>query len=230
MSTFLRLAFLLNAIALMAGSSSRKTGTGIASVQTLPIHLYDRAQAPARVVHLAVSEVGRLFWAARIQISWKFLSTESPEDQGTDMTSAGFQRPDTRPYLVVRLLRGAPPNIFPGALGYALPFARTGARVLIFYDRVETLAHSVNEATYTILGHALAHEIGHVLLGSSEHANAGLMQARWTPATWRLASAGLLVFRSDEAERMSAGLQKFQARRLLPVRQPTLAFSVRSPE
>jgi len=42
--------------------------------------------------------------------------------------------------------------------------------------------------------HALAHEMGHVLRLSSEHTNAGLMQASWNPGTWNLASAGLLAF------------------------------------
>jgi hypothetical protein len=82
----------------------------------------------------------------------------------------------------------------------------------------------VNQATYIVLGHAMAHEIGHVLLGSSEHASSGLMQARWTPATLRLASAGLLAFRREEAERIGAGLQRIQARRQSPA-QPTSAFS-----
>lgn len=71
----------------------------------------------------------------------------------------------------------------------------------------------------------MAHEIGHVLLGSADHASGGLMQARWTPAIWRLASLGLLAFTREEAERMGAGLQRLQAQQLLRLQQPTLAAS-----
>jgi hypothetical protein len=232
MNSSLRLALIVNTFALMAGSVSGKTGTGIGPAQTLSIRLYDEAQASPRVLHSATDEANWLFRAARIRISWECPSPESPEDQGTDMSSSAFQQPDTRRYIVLRLMGRTPASILPGALGYALPFAHTGAHVLIFYDRVEALARNLNETTYVVLGHAMAHEIGHVLLGSSEHASGGLMQARWTAATWRLASAGLLAFRREEAELMSAGLQRFEGRHQLPVQQPTLASSVlpRSPE
>lgn len=215
MSSSFRFAAVVNTVLVMAGSVSGKTGTRFAPEQsTLAIRLYDRADAPAQMLHSAMDETSWLFRQARIRISWQCPPTEAPEDQGADMTSAAFQRPNVRPYIVVRLMRRTPANIYPGALGYALPFAHTGAHVLIFYDRVESLARSANVATYLVLGYAVAHEIGHVLLGSSEHASGGMMQARWTPATWRLASSGLLAFSRDEAEQMNAGLQRFKI--LLP--------------
>ncbi|MGC2659783.1 MAG: hypothetical protein WA324_17630 [Bryobacteraceae bacterium] len=232
MESTLRLAVVVGTSALMVGSAFGKTGAGIAKAQTLTIHLGNYAEARGEALHPATDEASRLFRAARIQISWECPSAQSPEDEGTDMTSAAFRQADTRRYIVVRLMRGTPASVFPGALGYALPFAHTGAHVVIFYDRVESLARVSNEEASMILGHAMAHEIGHVLLGSAEHASGGLMQASWTPATWRLASAGLLTFSREEAERMRAGLQRLQARQPLPVQQPTLAASVvlRPPE
>ncbi|HEX4769364.1 MAG TPA: hypothetical protein VH351_00935 [Bryobacteraceae bacterium] len=212
MNSWFSIAPIVSTFVLMAGSGSGKTGMEPAPAQTLSIHLYDRAQAPAPTLDSATGQANYLFRAVGIRIKWECPSPELPEDRGTDMTSAAFQQPDARPYVVVRLIRRTPATVFPGALGYALPFARTGAHVVIFYDRVEILAHSANEAVDVVLGYAMAHEIGHVLLGSSEHARGGLMQARWTSATWRLASSGLLVFTHEEAERMSAGLQKFQVR------------------
>jgi hypothetical protein len=225
MNRSLRAALIINPFVLIAGSVSGKTATKFAPAQTISIRLYDRAQVTAEVLHSAMDETNRLFRAARIQISWECPSTEPPEDRGTDMTSAASQRPDTRRYIVVRLMRQVVRNVLPGALGYALPFAHIGAHVLIFSDRVETLAHSVNEPTYVVFGHAIAHEIGHVLLGSSEHTSGGLMQARWTPESWRLASFGLLAFTHDEAERMGAGVRKLQIYQVSPAQQPTLISS-----
>jgi hypothetical protein len=232
MNSSLRLALIVNTFALMCVSVSGKTGTGITPAQPLSIRLYDQAQTPARVLQSAIDQASWLFRATRIRISWECRSTESPEDQGNDMTSPRFQQPDTRGYIVVRLVGSTPGSFSPGTLGYALPFAHTGAHVLIFYDRVETLAHIANEATYIFLGHAIAHEIGHVLLGSSEHVSGGLMQARWSAATWHLASAGLLTFRREEAEHMGAGVRRFQARHPPPEDQPSSASSIlrRSPE
>jgi hypothetical protein len=155
-------------------------------------------------------ETARLFRAAGIRISWEHLSAESLEDEGTDMTAAAFRQPDERPYLVIRLIPRTPTTVFPDALGYSLPFAHRGAHVVIFCDRVEALTQRVNTAAYVILGHAMAHELEHVVLGSTEHTSGGLMQARWTPASWRLASAGLMAFGCAEIKRMRAGLSKFQ--------------------
>jgi hypothetical protein len=211
MNSSLRIASLTSTLALTAGSLCGKAPTETAPAQRLSIRLYDQAQVPNRVLRLATAEADRLFRAARFRIAWDQPSAESAEDRGTDMTSAAFRQADARSYLVVRLMRRTPATVFPGALGYALPFAHMGAHVLIFYDRVEALTQRVNTAGYVILGHALAHEIAHVLLGSSQHATGGLMEARWTPARWRLASAGLLTFRGEEIECIRAGLRRFQS-------------------
>jgi hypothetical protein len=44
---------------------------------------------------------------------------------------------------------------------------------------VLTRAHEANVDSGRLLGRAIAHEIGHLLLGTSGHANRGLMRARW---------------------------------------------------
>ena len=210
MSSFLRITAFAGTLALLAGCAYGKAGPE----QTLSVRLYDQAQVPAAVLHSAMMEAARLFRAAGIRIRWEQPPVESLEDQGTDMTAAAFRQIDERPYLVIRLMRRTPATVFPGALGYSLPFAHSGAHVLIFYDRVEALTQRVNTTAYVILGHAMAHELGHVLLGSTVHTHGGLMQARWTPASWRLAAAGLLSFEREEVRRMRVGLERFQARRL----------------
>jgi hypothetical protein len=228
MNTSLRTASLTSTLVLMTGSLSAKAPAEIAPAQTLTIRLYDQAQVPNTVLRLATAEADRLFRAARLRIAWDQPSAESAEDRGADMTSPAFRQPDGRSYLVVRLMRRTPATMVPDALGYALPFGRTGAHVLIFYDRVEALTQRVNTAAYIILGHALTHEIAHVLLGSSQHAIGGLMQARWTPASWRLASAGLLAFRREEVEGIRAGLQRFQSPEPPRSREALLASSAAS--
>ena len=82
--------------------------------------------------------------------------------------------------------------------------------MLIFSDRVDVLAREVNTAPDTILGHAMAHELGHVLLGSTEHTTGGLMQGCWTPGSWHLARAGLLAFDAGQIGRIRAGSLKLE--------------------
>jgi hypothetical protein len=225
MNSLLQIASFAGTLALLAGSASGRTGRAFGPEERLLIRVYDEAQVPAAVLHSATMETARLFGAAGIRISWEHLSAELPEDIGTDMTAVAFVKPDERPYLVIRLRRQTPANLFPRALAYSLPFAHRGAHVQIFYDRVEALIHSVNIADYVVLGHVMAHELGHVLLGSTEHASAGLMQANWTPAGWRLASEGLVVFHRDEIKQLRAGMSRFQVveRAPAPFGQQTVA-------
>lgn len=228
MSSSRWIAVMVSTFTLINNSVFARTKQEAGPKQMLSIHLYDQAQVPIEMLQLATVETTRLFRAAGIQITWEQPAVEEWEDRGIDMSdrrSGTFGPLDQRFYLVVRLVRGMPASVFPGSLGFALPFARTGAQVTIFYDRIEVLTRSGNAASYIILGHALTHEIGHVLLGSSEHTRGGLMQARWNPASWRLASAGLLAFRPEEAKRLGAGVEKFQARHPGPEHEPVLAWS-----
>ncbi|MDQ2777177.1 MAG: hypothetical protein M3Y57_19995 [Acidobacteriota bacterium] len=132
-------------------------------------------------------------------MTWQ-LDVESPEDRGIDMSSASAQKNDNRRYIVLSLITGSPETVCPGALGFALPLAHTGAHASIFYDRVEAMARTASTARYVVLGYAIAHELGHVLLRSNEHSQGGLMQTRWSLATWRLASEGLLSFLPEQLE------------------------------
>jgi hypothetical protein len=72
---------------------------------------------------------------------------------------------------------GKPSTFHPGALAYAAPFAGGGRQIHILYDRV--LAAYSASATPDVLAHVLAHEIGHILIGTDGHASSGVMKARW---------------------------------------------------
>jgi len=189
MTSSLRTVLVAGALSIVAGPMSGKTGRESGPEQMLSIHLHNQAQVPAGVLHSATVETSRVFQAVGIRITWEQSAVEKP------------------PYLVVRLVRQVPKTTFPGALGFALPFARTEAQVSIFYDRVEALSWSVGTALPTVLGYSMAHEIGHVLLRSPEHSATGLMQARWNRESWRSAAKGWLAFRREEVERMGAGLK-----------------------
>jgi hypothetical protein len=227
MNSSLQTAFLTSALALITIPAFGKSH-GETAPETLSIHLYDEAHVPKALLRLATADVNRLFRPVGVRIIWEQPLSERAIDEGTDMTSPAFQKPEHRGYVVVRLMQRTPATVFPRALGYSLPFAHTGAHVLIFYDRVEALTQRVDTAGYVILGHAMAHEIAHVLLGSTEHSAGGLMEGSWTPASWRLASQGLLTFRREEVDRMRARLSRFQSPGPIRHRELMLASSASS--
>jgi len=55
-----------------------------------------------------------------------------------------------------------------------------------------------------ILGHGIAHEIGHILLHQASHAPAGLMRANWDRNDLQDMGMGYLLFTPEEAERLRA--------------------------
>lgn len=69
------------------------------------------------------------------------------------------------------------PQDHPGALGYSRPFASSGFRVVIFYDRILSWMPAPSPQ---LLGHVIAHELGHMLMGTLSHAETGVMEAHWT--------------------------------------------------
>ena len=84
----------------------------------------------------------------------------------------------TVPAIDVRIVYSTPADPDRRALAEALPLARSGVRITVFYDRVESAAGK--DLTGFVLGHVLAHELGHILLQSAAHAESGLMKAEWT--------------------------------------------------
>jgi hypothetical protein len=67
-------------------------------------------------------------------------------------------------------------------LGFAVIDPDThGARMAtVFHDQVEAIARRTGVARSELLGRALAHEVGHLLLGVRGHSRTGLMRAVWT--------------------------------------------------
>ena len=57
-----------------------------------------------------------------------------------------------------------------------------------------------------ILGHAMAHELGHLLLRSMEHSQTGIIGSRWGKEELRLSETGRLLFTTGQAEAMRLGL------------------------
>ena len=53
-----------------------------------------------------------------------------------------------------------------------------------------------------ILGCAIAHELGHLLLGTNSHSDKGIMQPRWEPNQVRQLMMGTLLFSTEQSKLM----------------------------
>jgi hypothetical protein len=81
--------------------------------------------------------------------------------------------------------------------------------VLVYDDRVRSVAANRVLPHAAILAHAMAHEIGHVLLRSSAHDKIGIMSGAWTDDEYAWIARGTLSFSRKHAQAMQATLLGF---------------------
>ena len=76
----------------------------------------------------------------------------------------------------VEFTSGMPAEFHAGALAYAQLFQESGTRIYVFTDRV---ARTAMQDEGAVLGHVIAHEVGHVLQGINRHSPEGVMKGNW---------------------------------------------------
>lgn len=159
----------------------------IGEVVQARVWLYNAAGAPSTTVEFAKAECSRIFRNAGIQIEWIETSTVQPEDLKIGITAAPLD------------------PVSPNAVGYVLRSA-TEASAYVIWSRVITWV-GTNRPAFEILGRAMAHEIGHLLLAGAPHSAKGVMRATWSPEDLRSATAGSFFFTRKEQMGMVSHLK-----------------------
>jgi hypothetical protein len=101
--------------------------------------------------------------------------------------------------IIPRLFRSMRADFHDNDLGFA-PSSDGGVLATIFFDRVEAITKGGPAAP--ILGNAIAHEFGHLLLGPNAHSSDGIMRAHWNREFLKLANRGSLHFTTEQAQLM----------------------------
>ena len=164
-----------------------------AFAQTTPVRMMrvlvlNTAGAPVAVLSEAEKATARVFRAAGIETTWRQAGTGTVDD---DLTS-----------MIIINLMSASMEARMKAPATVMGFAVSGARLAsIMYGRVERLAQANATDLATVLGHVIAHEIGHLLLPPGGHSAGGIMNAM---LDLHLAVRGVLQFSSTEVTAMRA--------------------------
>jgi hypothetical protein len=171
------------------------SAAAIASSSEVEVRLYNLAHQPDFTVTNAKAVVERVFGGASLRITWTAGDPDDPDahtvDYGGKMTCAdeALQAP-----VRVRLISSTPVSVPPFVLGVAYPCSKSGIQVTIFSDHVEALSRELRAPIVTILGYAIVHELGHVLLRSNSHSFTGIMKERWSRSDWNSATSHGLQF------------------------------------
>jgi hypothetical protein len=83
----------------------------------------------------------------------------------------------------------------------------------VFYDRVKRFSDTIDAIPNSknvgiVLGHVIAHELGHLLISGNAHTPVGIMHGEWDYKQWKMAAAGTLLFAPAQAKLMR---DQFQA-------------------
>jgi hypothetical protein len=77
-----------------------------------------------------------------------------------------------------------------------------GAYIKLYYARLAEPNTHLPLGEAELLGSVIAHEVGHLLLGTEWHSHEGIMQGRWEVAQLSEALKGNLQFTSSQAALM----------------------------
>ena len=138
----------------------------------LVVRLYDAAGLAPAERQLAVDTATAILDAAHVPTTWPScaVACATPLHPGE---------------VAIRVARSGA-AIDPAAafeLGYSAIDPVTGGGVLatVYLDRAEWVAARAGVGVGVVVGRAMAHEIGHLLLGSDGHDRRGVMRAVWSP-------------------------------------------------
>jgi hypothetical protein len=197
-------------LAVMSFLSGANVYAQTIAAQHIVVRSYNTIGLPLSMLDRAESTVAELLHEAGIDGSWRNCrTTNGPSSQSTDLCADVLNASE----VIVRIVRTPRAITDVEVLGYSHVdvYQRHGTLATVFADRVRTLATGLRVDQGTLLGRAITHEVGHLLLGTLDHSDTGLMRGTWNTVSrhgfdW--------LFSSAEATRMRAGLE---ARTLSPL-------------
>jgi hypothetical protein len=160
--------------------------TADTSSSPLHVRVYDNTQLPPEQLTEALAAAGDLLASIGFAVQWHGCSTPARAAFASDpiLEQASWcGEPLATNELALRVVHAPTPLEYRGQLplGDSLidQRLRLGVLATIYFERVEWLAQAADAPVTPLLARAIAHEIGHLLLGSPHHAASGLMRPVW---------------------------------------------------
>jgi hypothetical protein len=177
----------LVAMAALSGSAARAAGSYPAANLRFTIHVHNYASVDSKTMTQAEKVASEIFLKAGVVSQWANEPLPQDSCDAADMQPIGLSQ------LWVSILPATMAdrmNMPAGVTGLAPGAGPDRKLAYIFYNRVKELQRRQIEASSqlaipvpasaeSILGTAMAHEVGHILLNMDGHSQTGIMQGNW---------------------------------------------------
>jgi hypothetical protein len=172
------------------------------------IRIYDSVGLASDRLTTARHAVSAVLKPAGIDITWR-----DCRRAGTNGSSCNGALEPTE--VIIRVVNAASTTQADDRLGYSSVDVQHHYDCLatVFADRIEAMAGRTQSDQATLLGHVMAHEIGHLLMGTSTHSPIGLMRKRFSDDELRRRSQIDWQLTRSDAKNVRVGLLE-RAKRL----------------
>jgi len=189
-------------------SRRRPAGSREAGLK-ITLRIYNYAQVAPAELSEAEKVASVIFRKAGIEPAW----IDCPLSEEDLDRFPACQQSLTPSHFVLRLINQPLPNFSiarAGDIGLALACREddAGCSAYLSYKSVMNWAGRADTSADRILGHAMAHEIGHLVLGPVSHSRSGVMCADWDMDDLAVMARKLLYFTHQQAHSLRVEVRK----------------------
>jgi len=193
------------ALGLLAAASLNCCGAFAARSEqptaTIRVRVFNYTRATRATVAAAERGAGQILRDAGLNVIWM----DCRFGESLDNPSGPCQQPLSPTEVLLRVLPDRHRNgIADDAFGFAVPPLLAN----VYYEHVTRLARIEGYEVTSILAGIIAHEIGHLMLGTSNHSETGLMQRHWGRIQLQSVRCGGLQFTPQQSKLIRAEGQR----------------------
>jgi hypothetical protein len=192
----------------LAGAPRAWADGGVPGRPTVRISVYNDAGLKHGTLLHAEEDAAAVFRRAGIETEWKNCSgAEIVAQVGKRCSDVAY------PASLVLRIEKRPRGLNAEPLGIAYQSEDgQGAYCDVFLEPIEELEQAYAVSLDSLVGHVVAHEVAHLLLGLHSHSANGLMRARWGLQTMEELKHGVLEFNARQSAVMVERLGVAQER------------------
>ena len=182
-------------LAILVMGTASASGSGGVGELGVTVRVYDYAHVPRGTLIAAEEKMAAgIFRQAGVAMQWCNVTTDSAESQMDSSCDQLAGRAGLELRIVPRL------KVVPGVYTDSTEGFAVGNLATVSYDWVEEADPRHFTMPWVLLGCAIAHEIGHLLLGPNSHSPTGIMQGHWSANELQFGGWGRRRFTPHQAE------------------------------